>query len=505
MQTKLVLLELDAGDLGLLNQWADEGYLPTLAGLRQRGCTGRFAGPENACEHGARLSMFSGIPRIEHGHYWMRELVPGTYDLDVVKTDAVPVMPFWSRLENTGMSAAILDLPETSLVPGLPGVQLANWSSIQPDVSAVPPSSEPAEFLDEVREEVGRQVVFREFIPYQSVEQDRALYDQLLQRVATQGRLARTVVQKGNHDLIAIGFHEAHTSSHQFWKYMHASPGQDGKLAHAIRDVYQAIDREMGLLLEQVPGEPCVIVLSAFGMRHGFPIADILDDFCRKLDYAIPPAPNAGRAGPQGWIRRVLPERLKTWISQRLPRTTQERLLREHFRGSRDWSRTTAFSIPSLFSGFLRVNLKGREPGGIVEPGEPYRELLQRLEEDLLQLRDPQTGRCPVRAVRRAAELYGMEYPYRMPDILVEWEPVTHLRLELMHPRAVLRQPHPMYLRDNHHATDGFFIAAGPGVAPAQIQRDISLLDVAPTMLTLLGMETPPAWQGRSISEILTP
>ena len=67
----------------------------------------------------------------------------------------------------------------------------------------------------------------------------------------------------------------------------------------------------------------------------------------------------------------------------------------ERFGSASDWSRTRAFSIPDSFVGMIRVNLAGREPAGIVEPGAEYEETVAELENDLLALatRAPARGR----------------------------------------------------------------------------------------------------------------
>ncbi len=41
-----------------------------------------------------------------------------------------------------------------------------------------------------------------------------------------------------------------------------------------------------------------------------------------------------------------------------------------------DWARSRAFAEPDLSTAFIRLNVRGREPAGIVEPGEEYEQLL---------------------------------------------------------------------------------------------------------------------------------
>ena len=122
---------LDAGDAGMIERWIGEGRLPTIASLVQRGCWGRTGGSELISEHGVWNCVMSGVSRARHGHYYFRQLVPGTYDLVPVTGQELGVDPFWAYLRGSGPSAAVFDVPEFALVDGLPGVQLADWATHQ--------------------------------------------------------------------------------------------------------------------------------------------------------------------------------------------------------------------------------------------------------------------------------------------------------------------------------------------------------------------------------------
>ena len=82
-------------------------------------------------EHGVWNCVMSGVSRARHGHYYFRQLVPGTYDLVPVTGQELGVDPFWAYLRGSGPSAAVFDVPEFALVDGLPGVQLADWATHQ--------------------------------------------------------------------------------------------------------------------------------------------------------------------------------------------------------------------------------------------------------------------------------------------------------------------------------------------------------------------------------------
>jgi hypothetical protein len=67
----------------------------------------------------------------------------------------------------------------------------------------------------------------------------------------------------------------------------------------------------------------------------------------------------------------------------------------------------------------------------------------------------------------------------------------------VVHPRTELTQQEPSYFRGSYHSHDGFLAAAGPLIQARGALGDVSLLDVAPTCLALLGQAIPQSLTGR--------
>jgi predicted AlkP superfamily phosphohydrolase/phosphomutase len=465
----------------------DEGALPALSALRRDGVEAPIAGPECVAELGLALSMYSGVSRAQHGYYDYRQLRPGTYDLYPAIAADARVPPFWSSL--TGRSVVTIDAGETTPAESLAGAQLANWTAHQSATRVVPPTAVPAAVLEEARRSFGPAPRINEFVLGSRAEDDRPILASLVDRVRRKGALVRRFAVRGA-DLVVVGFFEGHTGGHRFWKY-HRGKVADAELSGGLRALYAAIDREIGDLLAAMP-DANVAVVSLFGMHDEYPSEGLMDSFFRVLGYQQAPRHSNGGESRRGRsvaaaVSGLLPGAVRTAISRRLPTAMQERLIAEGFRASSDWSRTVAFSIPSLYTGHVRLNVRGREPAGIVEPGAEYREVIDRIETDLRALDDPVTGRPAVAAVHRTADLFGEAVPSRLPDLFVAWEPSTHFLAEVVHPRGVLRQAPPAYFRDSFHSLGGFVIAAGPDISARGPQRAVDVLDLAPTFMTLLG------------------
>lgn len=496
----LVILGLDAGVPEFLERWAREGYLPTTASILDRGCWGRTGGPDLLCEQGAWISLLSGVSLSQHGYYSFRQLKPGTYDLQTFTGRDADALPFWAHLRGRDKKVAIIDARDSYPLPGLPGIQLADWATHNP---RFPPSAEPAELLEEVRTVFGSYMRIDEEFDSTS-RRDRQIYDRLLERIEKKGALCRDFLARDRYDLVVVLFGESHTAGHQFWKYRPEArgsgiPGAENQLTNAIRDVYQAIDREMGRLLGHVPKDANVIIVSSTGLEDRYPAAGLIEGFCRQLGYQVSPKPSSLSLRPLDVIRHLVPDGWRAALSRHLPQEVGERLLADQFLRGTDWRKTIAFGIPSSYTSFVRVNLRGREPEGTVEPEGEYEALLDRLEVDLRQLIDPETDRPAVKQVTRVGELFGSGPPVSLPDLLVDWESGSRLIRRVVHPRATWEQRRPDFFRDSDHSRTGFVAAAGPAIHGRGEIGDVSVLDLAPTALFLMREPPPRRMAGRVI------
>lgn len=499
----LIILGIDAGDPVFIRRWAAQGYLPAMASIMERGCWARTAGPELISEHGVWISLFSGLSRSQHGYYYFRQLNPGTYDLMPIRGPDINAHPFWSVLQGQRKKkAAIIDAPDAIPRPGLPGIQLANWATHNnwdPDHFAT--ATEPPELLREVQRKFGEKQITLENHE-SSFQEDLRIYKQLLPRIAKKGELCRDLFGRQDFDLFVTVFAESHLANHQFWQYCPEVKANrnlpDSELTHAIRDVYRAIDYEIGLLLEGLPAESNLFIVSSVGMEDKYPTTGLAAAFFRQLGYQVSAEPGPLSLHPMALARRVLPESWRIALSRHLPREKREELLAEQFRSGTNWSRTAAFAIPTSYTSFVRVNLRGREPEGIVDPNGDYEALLDRIESDFRQLVDPQTNEPAVARVARTTKLFGGGPPESLPDMFVDWRSGRFLD-RVVHPHTDLIQKKPDFYRRSDHSKHGFMVAAGPGIQALGELDDISVLDLAPTFLNLLGEPVPQALSGHVI------
>ena len=250
-----------------------------------------------------------------------------------------------------------------------------------------------------------------------STDEDRSIVDRLVARAARKGACVRALLAKDSYDLVVAVFAEAHTGGHQAWEYRRDAKGDGPRPDHGMGDallrLYRAVDDEIGRIVDALPPTATVVVTSRWGCSRSIRPKSCSRRFCRRLGYQASPQPAArerrrrrGAPSPRCFARSF-PSGARNLISRFLPFHVQARLLSEKFAASTDWSRTTAYAPPGYYTGCLRVNLRGREPNGIVAPGAEYDALLTRLEEDLHALRDAETGAAVIARTVRTREVFG--------------------------------------------------------------------------------------------------
>jgi predicted AlkP superfamily phosphohydrolase/phosphomutase len=508
----LLIFAIDGADASFIERWAQEGYLPTISSIMKRGSRGQIVGPELMSTQGAWLSLFSGASRREHGYYFNRQLVPGTYTLKSVTPRDVDAQPFWSQFQGGSKKVAIIDALDTEPLSNLTGLQLANWAVQQQyNTPILPPSAEPASLLNEIDRLVGSPIYIDVFKTGSTFQEDAAAYRLTLKRIEAKGTLCRRLLAEGRYDLTVVTFVEAHTAAHRFWDYRpggvrHAEAvGEGCDLGTAIREVYQVIDRELGLLLKQLPDESNVFVISLFGMKDLFPTSGLIEAFCRRLGYQVPVHGAVKSLNALTWLRRMIKPDVRARMSRLLPRSVQRRLETDRFQTETNWAKTRAFSIPALNTSFVRVNLRGREPQGIVDPGSEYEGLLSEIEADLKELVDVRSGEPAVERVIRTADAFGCGPHLLLPDLAVEWKSTPYFMDRVMHPRAELDQAKPFYNRTSYHTLAGFMAAAGPSIPANAGIGELSPLDFAPAFLSLLGEQVSQKHSERLLNHLVSP
>lgn len=156
-----------------------------------------------------------------------------------------------------------------------------------------------------------------------------------------------------------------------------------------------------------------------------------------------------------------------------------------------DWKKTKAIAQRSVY---IYINLKGRDPDGIVEPGKEYEELREKIINLLYDYTDPKTGKKPIAFAlkKEDARILGL-YGDRIGDIVYG----VHGWVSGEHGRQITTADYGI------GSMKGLLIMKGPGIKKGEVlKRTVWLTDIVPTICYLLDWPVPKDTEGSVIYQV---
>jgi len=507
----IVVIGLDAADPDLVESWAREGHLPVIASLLETGAWGRLSSPAKVSSGPAWPSFFSGTQPGSQGRFFTHQLETGTYRLETKSAKEIDATPFWVHAGRTGRTVAIVDVPKTWPRIDVNGVQVIGWGVHGPAWSRS--SSPPALIKTLVRRFGAHPIPNCDEARLKTTDDHAAFRDGLTEGVKRKTAISEHLLGLEDWDLFVTVFKEPHCAGHRLWHVMDRDhPGHGAGLAETlgnpVLDVYRAVDEAVGQLVEAA-GAATVVLFSPYGMGPAYGGSHLLPDVLRRLGFAGSGADDGtARVRRRSRVRDSVLERaplgLIRLVRRVVPPGWWDEISCRRLASGKEWSRSRAFCVPGDHTGAIRINLAGREPEGIVEAGSQYDALCEELEDELRALVNPDTGKPAVRDVSRPHRLYHGKHLADFPDLTVRWTGDAPIRT-LISPRIGKVEGTDTSRRTGEHWPEGFVLARGPGVAAGATvtAEEACVMDVAPTILELLGVAAPAEMEGRALRELL--
>lgn len=164
-----------------------------------------------------------------------------------------------------------------------------------------------------------------------------------------------------------------------------------------------------------------------------------------------------------------------------------------------DWSKTRACAITAEKYALIYLNIVGRDRYGIVKPDQ-VNELIDELIDRFRTVIDPDSGQYVFKHVVRGEKIYQAGPGVVLPDIvLIPCEKYSTTTRSLDPRGSVYRRPHPI---GGHHP-DGIFIAWGPDIRSGKLENRLNIIDIAPTVMHILGLPVPRNMDGQVVLEVL--
>jgi predicted AlkP superfamily phosphohydrolase/phosphomutase len=483
---RAAVIGLDAADFGFLDPWMAAGDLPRLRALRDGGAWGTLASTFPPVSAPAWSTFMTGLRPERHGLFDFVMEDPATGRRTLARADLVRGRKLWEAAGDAGRRSVVINVPITWPPSPFPGVLVTGMLTPEGKAFTHPP-------------ELGASIL-AEFPGYRT-DFDAGLLPDMealraqLDGMALQGsRLMRALMAREAWDLFVGVFTTTDRVKHQFWD----------RRETVVREHYRAVDRYVGELAADAGPGTLLLVLSDHGFRS-VPAKFYPNRWLRERGLlgtrtrrgAAPAAPAPEEREEEEHIRAVeeflAPERPEGGVLPRL-----RGMLGLGGALEVDPSRTRA-SLYSIETGGIQVNLKGRAPGGIVEPGREYEEVRDRVIEGLRELRFPGTDEPLFDLVERREAVYRGPMAGWAPDVVTRSKGNRVAIAKDLDPGRWLRaQRHER----GGHSPDGILLASGPGVRKGVRLEGLAIEDVAPTLLWALGIPVPADLDGRVRTEL---
>lgn len=477
---RVVVVGLDAMDASIVGSLVDRGELPTLAGLLRDGVRAPTHNPDGLVVGGVWPSLATATWPARHGFYCFRQFEAGTYRIRRFTPYDVHGPTLWSALSEAGKRCCIVDAPLTAPARGLRGVQVVDWGTHD---RMLEPSTVPEALLDELLAQHASHPVLGKCDDYAARGDWAGLQTALARGAAAKTDLCIGLLDREPWDLFLAVYGETHCAGHQFWSLHDPAWGRRDPASDAVGDAlvatYAAVDRQLGRLLEHVDPVTSIVVLLSHGIGPHHYGDHLVAEIVRRLEGSLGLASPLRRAVEVG-ARRA--DRIRRAVQRRVRPGDRRLVGATNVDGSRRF-----FPVPNneLYAG-VRVNLRGREPRGRVEPAD-LDATLGWLAERFLELVDADDGRPLVHRVIRTDDLPGGERRDHLPDLLIDWhreQPVTSAASPAI---GVVRGTYSG-IRTGDHRPAGLVVARAPGAPGRMLTRAIDVVDLAPTIAAHLGV-----------------
>lgn len=428
--------------------------------LMQRGCYGRLESVIPPITVPAWMCMATSQDPGSLGVYGFRNRTDYSYGgLGVVNSASITEPAIWDILNSHGRTCVVVGVPPSYPLRPIQGVKVGCF--LTPDTTHND-YTYPTSVKSDIERLVGEYPVdVRGF----RTENKEWLRDQIYDMTRKHFEVIRYLMATVSWDyfqFVEIGLDRIH---HGFWKHhdpKHRQHSPDSPFKSVVLDYYKYLDEEIGRTLELIEDDTAVLVVSDHGAQ--------------RLD---------GGFCVNEWLYREGLLALKEPPSKPTPFTPS----------MVDWSRTKVWSEGGYYARVF-FNVQGREPQGTIAPSD-YEPFLREMKERFEALPDD-LGNPMGNLVFRPREIYRnlRQVP---PDLLVHfgglfWRSIGGLGYDALYLAENDTGPD-----DCNHAQFGSFLLTAPQMELRGEVEGMHLLDIAPTLLDIMGVPPGPAMQGKSL------
>ncbi|MBO3802841.1 MAG: alkaline phosphatase family protein [Candidatus Brockarchaeota archaeon] len=450
---KVVVLGFDGASPDLVDEWID--HLPALGRFKDRGVLGRTVPPVPAQTPVAWATFMTGKNPGKHGVFSFIARRSGTYERDVAEPKKLKSKTIWKIVREAGKKAVTINVPMTDAEEGVTSVPgfLSSLEGV-PQPKSLGEKVARKFGIDRVRGDLGTETLDR-------VDTDPDLFFEEVNEITEEmAEISLCLLQEESWDLFMPVFMGLDRIQHFFWKCVDPNHPrhEESEYGELVRKFYVKIDEIAGEFLKSAGEDALTMVVS----DHGF---------CPVHTEVV----------------------------------VNDYLAEEGFLEARDGEIDLEGSMAVSYGyGDVWLNVKGREPRGVVSAGEEYEKTRDGIMECLGKIEVG--GKRPIKAAKRREELWWGPYLNEAPDLTaifnVGYQAARRPLITNGPRRYVNLNPRWSGGHDGTHDpgdVPGILGIVGPGI-PKGKRVEARLWDLAPTILDLMGIPIPADIDGKPLA-----
>lgn len=504
---RVLVIGLDGVTFDLVRPWVEEGKLPIFKHLMEHGTSGSLLSTMPPLSPLAWVSFATGKNPGKHGIFDFTKRDLDSYDITIANSEDVDGETLWEIISKSGKKVGVINVTVTYPPREVDGFMISGMltPSLKSDFAF------PEDLKMELKKIVGtyRFDVEEEF----GKDREEVFLKDLYRVTEVREKATLYLMKRIDWDFFMVMFYGTELVQNKFWGYMDRThpnhdPEKFEKYGNTILSYFQRIDQAITKILQNIDGKTTLIIMSDHG--HG-PLHKVLYVNRWLMELGLLNFKRNISVRVKKWLcRHNLPMRmynvlmrlglgkLRTSVSLRRQIDIVNAFL--SFRDV-DWSRTKAYSHGHI--GRIFLNLKGREPNGIVEPGEEYDTLRKYVIRKLYELRDSETGEKVVDRAFTKEEIYDGPHLVEAPDIVFvmkDMKYVAEYGSFGFHSDSLFGRP--VLMDSGSHKPEGIMIVKGEKIESGKKITGSRILDIAPTILYMMGIPIPSDMDGKVLTQI---
>jgi predicted AlkP superfamily phosphohydrolase/phosphomutase len=506
-----MVVGIDGATLDLVVPWSQSGELPVFKRLIDEGVHGKLRSTIIPSSAPAWTSFMTGKNPGKHGIFSFFRLMPGTYKIGITNGKQRDGRTLWSILSDAGKKVGVINVPLTYPAESVNGFHIAGYPS--PSYRD-PYFSYPRGFAGEIQRVFGSYPVIPNTRGRLLKGDIGGAIEELFRGLELREKISHFLRTRYPLDFFCDVITETDQAQHFFWHLTdNHHPRYDPTLAkqygNVILSIYKRIDKFLGDILKWLGEEWTLILVSDHGACMNHKGNSTLQGWLQNLGMLqVRPSPRHHLIHLLKMLMRWLyplakdfsPRGVKDMVTRIIPNlslSTNEYMLGGTSFDEIAWDKTKAFWLWEL----LWINLKSRQPKGIVARGEEYEQVRDYLLTQLLQAKDYKTGQRVIREVFKKEEVLKGKYVDEAPDLQILWEErdvisgMTARRENEQKDRVAF--PREDDIRTGEHSPFGMVILWGRGIKKGHLLSNAEIVDLSPTILHMMDQPIPSDMDGR--------